>query len=187
LHMLIMVYDLFSFIFLLLCWVEVHCGIYKSSYNISNISYFNHPLHYFPLLPPPPIPGTVSTGLIFLFTYMYTQYLHRINPPAPFPHFLLPPTGTNLPRQDLFCPPVLQFCKRNIKITCLYKISTQGVSSLYFHVYMYYSPNWFISSIFIFLSSLHMVVSIGLKILFIIAESTLTIFTFLTSFFLMCY
>jgi hypothetical protein len=27
------------------CWVGVHCGIYKSSYNISNISYLNsHPL-----------------------------------------------------------------------------------------------------------------------------------------------
>jgi hypothetical protein len=28
-------------LFLLLCWVGVHCGIYKSSYNVSNISYLN--------------------------------------------------------------------------------------------------------------------------------------------------
>jgi hypothetical protein len=27
----------------------VHCGIYKSSYNISNISYLNSPLHHSPL------------------------------------------------------------------------------------------------------------------------------------------
>jgi hypothetical protein len=27
--------------FLWLCWVGVHCGIYKSSYNILNISYLN--------------------------------------------------------------------------------------------------------------------------------------------------
>jgi hypothetical protein len=44
-------------------------------------------------MPPPPIPGTVSTGLIFPFASMYTQYLHHIHPPMPFPHYLpLAPT-----------------------------------------------------------------------------------------------
>jgi hypothetical protein len=34
-----------DFLFLLLlCWVGVHCSIYKSSYNVSNISYLNSPL-----------------------------------------------------------------------------------------------------------------------------------------------
>jgi hypothetical protein len=56
-----------------------------------------HPPSFpFILPPPPPIPGIVSTGLIFLFTYMYTQYLNYIHPPMPFPH-LPPPTGTNPP------------------------------------------------------------------------------------------
>jgi hypothetical protein len=32
-----------SHFILLLCWVDVHCGIYKGSYNISNISYLNSP------------------------------------------------------------------------------------------------------------------------------------------------
>jgi hypothetical protein len=32
---------------------------------------------------------------------------------------------------------------------CLFKIATQGVSLWYFHVYMYYSPIWVISSIFL--------------------------------------
>jgi uncharacterized membrane protein len=36
----------FYFCFLLLFWVGVHCGIHKSSYNISNLSYLNS------LLPP---------------------------------------------------------------------------------------------------------------------------------------
>jgi hypothetical protein len=37
----------FCFIlFLLLCWVGIHGGIYKGSYNISNISYLNSPLHH---------------------------------------------------------------------------------------------------------------------------------------------
>jgi hypothetical protein len=50
-----------------------------------------HLPHHSPLSPPPPIPGTVSTGLIFPFTYMCTQYLHHIHPPTPFPFLLLPP------------------------------------------------------------------------------------------------
>jgi hypothetical protein len=32
---------------------------------------------------------------------------------------------------------------------CLFKIATPGVSLWYFHVYMYYNLNWFISSIFL--------------------------------------
>jgi hypothetical protein len=28
----------------------------------------------------------------------------------------------------------------------LFRIGTQGVSLWHFHVYMYYNPNWFISS-----------------------------------------
>jgi hypothetical protein len=53
-----------------------------------------------PLLPA--IPGIVSAGLIFPFTYMCAQLLHHIHPSTPFPCHLPPPTGTNLPtRQDL--------------------------------------------------------------------------------------
>jgi hypothetical protein len=63
--------------------------------------------------PPPfsfvslPIPGTVSTGIIFAFTYMCTHYLHHIHPPTPFSNTSpLPlPTGAphilNTPRKTL--------------------------------------------------------------------------------------
>jgi hypothetical protein len=40
-------YPMFSNLFkisFLLCWVGIHCDIYKSSYNISNVSYLNSPL-----------------------------------------------------------------------------------------------------------------------------------------------
>jgi hypothetical protein len=47
------------------------------------------------LYPSSPIPVIVSTGLIFPFTYMYTQYLHHIHLPTPSPHILSHPTGTN--------------------------------------------------------------------------------------------
>jgi hypothetical protein len=72
----------------------------------------------------PPIPGIVSTTTIFPFTYMCPQYLHYIYLLKPFSHLLSPPTGTNSLRQDLFCPSVLRFCKRQ-KMTALFKIATE--------------------------------------------------------------
>jgi hypothetical protein len=58
---------------LLLCCVRVHCGIYKILNNISNISYLNSPPPPFSfILPHLPIPGIVSTDVIFPFTYMCT-------------------------------------------------------------------------------------------------------------------
>jgi hypothetical protein len=87
------------FIFLLLCWVGVLCGIHKSSYSITKLSYLNSPPQSFSFISPPPIPGIVLTDLVFPFTYMCTQYLHYIHPPTPFPHILsslpLVPTPTD--------------------------------------------------------------------------------------------
>jgi hypothetical protein len=34
----------------------------------------------------PPISGIISTDIIFLLTYMYTQYLHHIHLPSTSPH-----------------------------------------------------------------------------------------------------
>jgi hypothetical protein len=44
--------------------------------------------------PPTPIPGVVSAGIIFAFTYMCTHFLHRILLSAPFPYHLPPPSST---------------------------------------------------------------------------------------------
>jgi hypothetical protein len=46
----------------------VHCGIYESSYSMSNISNLDSPLHHSPLSSSSPIHGIISTCLIFLFT-----------------------------------------------------------------------------------------------------------------------
>jgi hypothetical protein len=73
------------------------CGIYKSSYNVANVSYLNSPPPPFSFSPPPPIPGIVSTGLRFPFTQLCAQYLYHSHPPTPFPQHLLVPTGTNPP------------------------------------------------------------------------------------------
>jgi hypothetical protein len=90
------------FFFLLLLCVGVHCGIYKSFYNISNISYLNSLLYCSSLSSSLLFSGIVSIGIIFLFILMCTQYLHYIHSPTPFPHLHSPPHT-----QDLLCPPVL--------------------------------------------------------------------------------
>jgi hypothetical protein len=86
--------------------LEVHSDIYKTSYKISSRSFLNAPIRYSPLSSPPPIPGIVSTCIIFYFIYMCTQCLHYFHAPIPLsphsPHFHLVP----IPRQDLF---TLQF------------------------------------------------------------------------------
>jgi hypothetical protein len=68
-----------------------------------NISYLNSaPLPFF--YPSPLILGIVSTGLIFLFTYMCTQHLHHIHPPTEFsslPRVPIPLTGPVLPSSSL--------------------------------------------------------------------------------------
>jgi hypothetical protein len=60
------------------------------------------------------IPGTVSIWIIFEFTYMCTYYLYHIHLPTPFPATAPPTSAKHLPPQNLFHPPVLQFCRRKI-------------------------------------------------------------------------
>jgi hypothetical protein len=59
--------------FLLLCWVGVHCSICKSSYNLSNISYLNYPLHCSFSSSLPQVPEQ-SQQVLFLLKYFL--YLH---------------------------------------------------------------------------------------------------------------
>jgi hypothetical protein len=89
--------------FLLLCWVGVHCGIYKRSYNISNISYLNTPPPHINLLyAPSPNSWNSFNRSHFPFSHMCTQYLHHSHPTTPFPHLLPLPLVPIPPKQDLF-------------------------------------------------------------------------------------
>jgi hypothetical protein len=61
----------------------------------------------------PPIPRVVSTGIIFAFTYMCTHFctictILPLFPNTPQHWCQLSPT----PGKDLFCLPVLWFCRR---------------------------------------------------------------------------
>jgi hypothetical protein len=77
-----------------------------------------------------------------------TQYLHHI-PSPPFLHLHPLPSNTNAPRQDLFCPLILEFYTRKTWHFWLFKIAIWGISLWHFHVYMYYCLIWLISSIFL--------------------------------------
>jgi hypothetical protein len=79
-----------------------------SLYSVLNITYLNSPLQPFSLTPPTPIPWTISTDIIFPFTYIRTQYFHHIHPALPFLHILPPPTCTN-PHPDKTCSALLFF------------------------------------------------------------------------------
>jgi hypothetical protein len=57
-------FDALYFNFFIIVVLGVHCDIYKSSYNLL---YLTSPPPSFSFNHPPPIPGIVSTGLIFLF------------------------------------------------------------------------------------------------------------------------
>jgi hypothetical protein len=143
------------------------------------------------LYPPPLIPGRISSGISFVFTYMCARFLYYIHFPTPFTatsssHWYQP-----YPGQDLFCPPVLLFSKRKRKkwhfCLCEMKIATQGISLWYFHVYIHYYPNCFISSFFLLSTLLpfFMVVSVSLRSQFIYSsiEWISIIFIFFVAFF----
>jgi hypothetical protein len=65
------------------------------------ISYLNSPSPSVSFILFYPHSWIVSAGLIFPFTYMYTQYLHCTHPPTPFSNILLHPPGTRPPTKDL--------------------------------------------------------------------------------------
>jgi hypothetical protein len=122
--------------FSLLCWVEVHCGIYKyiTIYQIHRT--WIHLLHHSPLSSPPTIHGIVSTGIIFPFTRIYAQNLYHVHLPTRFPH-LPSPSGTTIPTPVRTCSTLLfsdfinfkkwHFLKITIHISILY--SPQGIQT----------------------------------------------------------
>jgi hypothetical protein len=93
-------FNSFHFFFsLLLCWV-VYIVVFTQVLTMYQIYHtWIYLLYHSLLFPPPLIPGTVSTGIIFPFTYMCTHFLHCIHPPTLFllhsPLLLI---------QDLFTP-----------------------------------------------------------------------------------
>jgi hypothetical protein len=121
-----------------------------------------HPLHHSPLPLLPPIHEIVSRGIIFcIYMYVY-NFLACIHPPIPFPTTSPLPMVPTIPS---WAGPLLSSYflisqkrkekrvkkKRKTWHFCLFeiKVAIQGASLWYFHIYMCYTPNWFISSNFL--------------------------------------
>jgi hypothetical protein len=108
----------------LLFWVRVHCGIYKRSYSRSDISHLNYsPPPPFSFIPPPHIPGIVSTEIIFPFTYMCTQYLYHIHPSPSYWYQSLAQAGPALPSWAL----ILYKKKWKKWHFCFFKLAYTGI------------------------------------------------------------
>jgi hypothetical protein len=74
--------------------LEVHCGIYKSSYNMSTISYLNSPLHHSPLSPLLYSWNSFSRSHFSIYIHVYTVFVSYSPSYTLSPHCPLP-TGTN--------------------------------------------------------------------------------------------
>jgi hypothetical protein len=115
--------------FPLLCWVGVHCGIYKGSYNVSNRSHLNSsppPLSF--VLLSPASWNTFSRCHFWIYIHhVYTFFaLYSLS-------YLLSLSPCSLP----LVPPTLG---RTCSVLLFkIKVATQGVSLWYFCVYMYYN------------------------------------------------
>jgi hypothetical protein len=119
------------------------------------VSYLNSPPLPSPLSSLPQFLGIVSTGIIFcIYIHVYSVFAWY-SPSYPLsplcPHTLVPAFS---PGQDLFCPSVLWFCRRKKRIDerkiwyfSLFEVKV-AAQLWYFHVCMYYNPNWFIGSLF---------------------------------------
>jgi hypothetical protein len=119
-----------TFFFILLCWVGIHCGFYKGSNDISNISYLNFcPQHYFSLFPH----SRVSITIFFsVYIYVCTGFalylsLYIISQSSPHSLFYQP-----LLEVSILSHPVLWFCKRKEKEMTLF------LPALHAYIYFLY-------------------------------------------------
>jgi hypothetical protein len=85
------------FFSLFLCLVGVHCGIYKGSYSIANVSYLNPPLPWLSFVSP----STASWNCFSRYHFRNCIHVYTVFAPysPSYPHFPMPPfpTGTNTP------------------------------------------------------------------------------------------
>jgi hypothetical protein len=120
-----------------------------------------HLLNHSPSSPPPLIPGVVSTGIIFcIYLHVYTFHCTIFIFLPPFPNTSpLPLVPALPPVLDLFCPPVLWFCRRKKKTRESEKHDTlawdKGSYTVIFPVCMHYNPTWLISSHFLHSTLVH--------------------------------
>jgi hypothetical protein len=152
----------FLVLFFIIVVLGVHGDIYKSPYTISQLNSLPSLYSFIPLTP---IPGIVSTGLIFPFHTWVHSFSTTFTILLPF--LISPPPLYQSPGQDLFYLLVLCFWrKKKKKHFCLFKLLYR-VFHCDISIYMYYNPNWLVPRYFssFNLSPLLMAISTGLNIL----------------------
>jgi hypothetical protein len=108
------------FKFLLLCWVGVHCGIFKGSYNVSTLSYLNSSPPPFSFICTPHLRNSFNRYLFSVYSYVYTVFVPYLPsytislPPTPLPLVSTPPPPA---RQGLFLPLVLLYKRKEKELT----------------------------------------------------------------------
>jgi hypothetical protein len=122
-------------IYLLLCLMGIHCGIYESSYKTPLYHTWVYTLHHVPLSTLPHSCFKRFHFSIYMYVYMVFA-LHSpsqtLSSPPPHTHTLVrTPTGRT-------CSALLfsNFVKRKKWHFCLFKVATQGVSLQHFQEYM---------------------------------------------------
>jgi hypothetical protein len=126
----------FVFPFLNYCAGGVHYGSYKSSYNIPNVSYLNSSPPLFSLILASPYAwNSFNRSHFSIYIHVYTVF-------APYsPSYILSPHPLSShwyqpPRQDLFCPPVLQFKKNDIFV-CLRQLYREFLCDISMYICIY--------------------------------------------------
>jgi hypothetical protein len=162
--------------------MRVHHGICKCSYNISNISYWIHPLHHSALSPPSPHSWNNFNRYhfsIYIHVYivfeLYSSFHTFSTLPPPSYWYQTPKVGHGLPSS---------FCKRNKNVIFVYLGSYTGsflviFPCIHYNITQIGSSNLFFSTIVLFLWWLQQVLKFYIHSCI---QSTSTIFTCLTSF-----
>jgi hypothetical protein len=110
-----------------------------------------HPLHHSLSSPLPNSQNSFNNSHFSTYIHVYLHYIHTVC--ILLPHFPITSalTSANLPPQNVFCSPILWFCRRK-------KIKDEKKNMAFllvwhkddfkrsFRAYMYYNPNWFIST-----------------------------------------
>jgi hypothetical protein len=134
-----LIYNLFSFFLLLLCWGH--------NVTVTKVLIIYHswiqPLHHSPLSPSPPIPGIVSTGLIFPLANEHVCIIFLSCSSSYIFSLYLPPPADWSPRTCFaFLVSFFFFFFKKRRHFCLFNIPIQGVLLQHFHVihimHMYY-------------------------------------------------
>jgi hypothetical protein len=103
---------------LLLCWVRVHCSIFKGSHSVSNVLYLNSSPPQLSFIPLPGFQEQFQQAFFCICMYTCVYITCTV---FSLLHLSLPSSFW----QNLFLPPVLRFCRNKNR-----KVKKRNMTSL---------------------------------------------------------